>query len=667
MKERTAALIIFLSLVSVIGIGAEEQALEEEELKRGGWVVSGTVVSFSALDGTSLRSPSGRLENLCPTRSVHDLQVVGDTLWIASESGLFAYCISEDSVAFMPGPVPGSADAIAFDDAGSLWVGGRNGLSIRSEAGWSHYTSEVDPFFSRVTDISIGEERVWLSTYGNGAGFVEKGNITMYSRRDSLLDDRVLRVLEQGSHTVWFGTASGLCRADTLRWQSMRYGSRLPIGAVKDILLDEEGNIFLSIAQRGVAVYNLGRVRAYGPGRGLPEHGVNAFSLDPLGKVWAAGTSGLSTFDGSGWIPYRLPGVAIGRYNFLSIHHGVEGECYLGTDEGLVVILSRDTVREIVLPQKFPESTISRLRISEGSVWGIGIDYIYRLGDTWRRIDLPGEHYRGALMDVSAGPGNELWIASRFGLLRFDGSSWEVFDRRQGLPTEHFTSVARDRRGHLWLGTYDRGVLRLAGDKWVHYSTGSGLSDDRIEDLIVDHDGDPWIATATGKIARFHDGQWQNLELPLDFTAAVARADSTRPIEPYITFLSSEQDGDALGTLSRALCLGLDGSGNCMVASSRGIFRFAGSDWQVISLPDGYGLIQPTAVLGTARGSIWLGTERKGVFIRNRRGWVRLGTVNGLCDECIESLCEDGGGDIWIGTRFGGLSRFSPDPTLRAH
>lgn len=662
--KQVIVLALFIVLVSFTGTGAEEKDREEPgEGEKGGWVVAGRTIPFAAL-GTVHRSPAGRLENYCSARMVRDLLTVGDTLWVGTEGGLFAYCISQDSIAPVPVPLTGSIEAIAVDDAGSLWLGGRNGLGIRSGAGWTRYTGDANPFFSRVMDISPGEGRIWLASYGKGAGFVERGDLTIYTREDSLLDDRVLRVLEQESETVWFGTASGMCRADTLLWESMRYGRRLPIGSVNDILLDEEGNLFLAIARQGAAVYNLGRVRTYGLGRGLPERDVAGFSLDPIGRVWAAGRSGVSTFDGSAWTPYRLTGVPIGRYSFLSIHHGMDGECYLGTDEGTILILGQETIREITLPQRFPENTVTRLRMFGKALWVIGVDRLYRLGEREGIIEPPDGHFRGTLTDVWAGEGDEIWVSSRFGLLRHDGFSWEVFDRRQGLPTEQFNRIVRDGKGHLWFGTYESGVLRLTGDNWVHYSTGSGLPGDHIEDLVVDRNGEPWVLTAAGGIARFHEERWEELTLPFEEPEASPEPDSAETYEPFIRFISSADDGQVPRGGSSACVLGLDGLGNCMVACDRGIYRFTGSSWQIIEPPEGASFLHATALLGTARGTIWVGTEDRGVFIRSRGGWRRLGTDHGLGDDHIESLCEDASGNIWIGTRFGGLSRFSPGPTL---
>lgn len=652
-----AAILCSLGAVDVTG----EQGVRRED-ERGGFPVAGRRIPFASTERTGF-SPPGRIENFCSARMIYDLLTARDTLWIGTEGGLFAYCISRDSVTAVRLPLTGSIEALAMDDGGSLWVGGRNGLGIRSGSGWRSYTDGESPFYSRVMDISPGEGGMWLATFGQGAGLVDRNHLTIYTRADSLLDDRVVRILEHGRETVWFGTASGICRADTARWESMRYGSRFPIGSVNDMLIDEGGSLFVAIARGGVAVYNLGRVQAYDLGRGLPERDVSGFSLDPLGKTWAAGHSGVSTFDGSSWTPYRLPGVPMGRYGFLSIHHGIDGECYLGTDEGRVLVLGQGTIKEVDLPQSFPEQTVTRLRMFGRSLWAVGIDRLYRLGGKGDIIPPPAPHFRGTMTDVWADrEGEEIWVSTRFGLLHRKGAAWEVFDRRQGLPTERFSRIARDGEGNLWFGTFDRGILKLAGGTWEHYSDDSGLPDVRVEDLLVDRHGGCWALMGNGLIARFRDERWVEVPLPEVEGRTVPEPDTTRAYEPFVRFISPADEGHAPGNGSRATVLGMDGIGNCMVGGDRGVYRFTGTDWQVIEPPAGSSFARATALLGTSRGTVWVGTDGNGLFVRDGGGWERIGIEQGLSDDHIESLCEDSSGNIWIGTRSGGLSRFSPGP-----
>ena len=96
-------LALLILLLSFIGTAARVDEPEDPEEERGGWTVAGRRFSF-APDGAAPR-PGGRLENYCSARIVYDLLTVSDTLWIGTEGGLFAYCISRDSVEAAPAPI----------------------------------------------------------------------------------------------------------------------------------------------------------------------------------------------------------------------------------------------------------------------------------------------------------------------------------------------------------------------------------------------------------------------------------------------------------------------------------------------------------------------------------------------------------------------------------
>ena len=184
------------------------------------------------------------------------------------------------------------------------------------------------------------------------------------------LASKVVYCCERGTDgTLWLGTASGLMLADTSGWKSLRYGNRLPIGPVGSLAFDEEGDLFCSILGQGAAIYSFGRVRTFGAGQGAPGLYVRAFSLDPsTRRMWAAGADGVFVYDGAEWTRQDLPGID-SRRRFLSMKHDAEGTCYLGTDDGAVVVLSDGAAREIRVPQAFPERRIARLRTVGETVW----------------------------------------------------------------------------------------------------------------------------------------------------------------------------------------------------------------------------------------------------------------------------------------------------------
>ncbi len=629
----------------------------------GAWLRAGKRHSLSSLEANGSRPVPGRFSVLCSAKEVRSLAVADDTLWIGTEGGLFACSTRDNEIAPVSGPRSISVRAIAVDDRGALWIGGDHGIGVRSNGAWTWYPEESAPLLSRVTCIVPGETRLWIGSDGNGCGFVVGDELTVFGAQDSLLDERVLAIAEENSSAVYFGTASGLICADSLGWKSLRYGSRLPIGAVRDALFDEDGNLFLAIAGQGVAVYSFGRMRSFDGAGGAPGAEVNALSLDSTGRVWAAGASGISVFDGSEWTQI-VPGARGSKQRrFLSLRHDVEGVCYAGTDDGTVLGVNGHDVKELAVPQSFPERRVAHIYAGGGSLWLAAGSDVYSVRETLVKNAPPPGLYAGEITDLVAVENGEIWCTTRFGILHYAGRAWEVFDRKSGLATEHFTRVVRDPAGALWFATFDGGLVRRTAGSWNALDREDNLPAGAIVDLALDPRGNPWIVTRTGEVAHRAQGVWARLELPRPESAAVdtARAaDALGPLDPAIRFMSDAAHGADSSAPAGGYCLGFDRAGNCLVGSPAGVYRLGTSGWQLLELPGAWRGTRGTAVLGTTGGDVMLGTAGGGVFVWRNGDWSRIAASNGLSDNYIRALCEDRGGAVWIGTQYGGVTKYSP-------
>jgi ligand-binding sensor domain-containing protein len=90
------------------------------------------------------------------------------------------------------------------------------------------------------------------------------------------------------------------------------------------------------------------------------------------------------------------------------------------------------------------------------------------------------------------------------------------------------------------------------------------------------------------------------------------------------------------------------------------VYRLGAAGWRFLELPRTLKGARPTAVLGAAKGDVLLGTAGGGILVWRNGEWSRLGTSNGLSDDYIRSLCEDRNGTIWIGTQYGGVTKYVP-------
>ncbi len=84
-----------------------------------------------------------------------------------------------------------------------------------------------------------------------------------------------------------------------------------------------------------------------------------------------------------------------------------------------------------------------------------------------------------------------------------------------GLPSEGVTSIIEDRRGYIWIGTYD-GLAKYSGNTLIKYSNSihhKTFCSNRIRTLFEDSNGNIWIGTDIGvTLFNYDTNEFTNLE-----------------------------------------------------------------------------------------------------------------------------------------------------------
>jgi ligand-binding sensor domain-containing protein len=97
-----------------------------------------------------------------------------------------------------------------------------------------------------------------------------------------------------------------------------------------------------------------------------------------------------------------------------------------------------------------------------------------------------------------------LWAGLNDGLLRYDGSNWNRFNKSNGLTYEYVHAIAEDSQGVLWLGGTS-GILTYDGHNWKNLQTGTHGS---INAIFRDSKGNMWVATDKG-LNRYDGTKWE--------------------------------------------------------------------------------------------------------------------------------------------------------------
>ena len=89
--------------------------------------------------------------------------------------------------------------------------------------------------------------------------------------------------------------------------------------------------------------------------------------------------------------------------------------------------------------------------------------------------------------------------------------AWQV---EQGLPQNKVTAVVQTRDGYLWVGTY-YGLARFDGVRFTVFDEHNtpDLHSSRITSLFEAGDGTLWIGTESGDVAQYKDGHFAAVPL----------------------------------------------------------------------------------------------------------------------------------------------------------
>lgn len=186
------------------------------------------------------------------------------------------------------------------------------------------------------------------------------------------------------------------------------------------------------------------------------------------------------------------------------------------------------------------------------------------------------------------------------------------------------TSIAEDKDGKLWIGTWGNGILVIDKNfkKYNHFYSGSntsGLKSNRIMDLLFDKDGRLWVATFGGGLTR------------------LTKSDTnSKDVFSFETLMQENDD-------------------------------FSLSDNKLLNL------------FQDSQNNIWIGSYYGGlILIQSDQTKLPFGKAKINCKHCLKSLndlssntimsfAEDKEHYLWIGTFGGGLIRYSKDKNESLH
>jgi hypothetical protein len=266
-------------------------------------------------------------------------------------------------------------------------------------------------------------------------------------------------------------------------WKTFTEKDGLPSDKAYTVRID--GDRVLVGTHDGMAVYQKGKWRTYTTEDGLAHNGIVSIDVSALtGDVWIGTLGGLSRWSGGKFETFNqfnsgMPNDLV--YNVFCYGKDV----WVATGGGAGHYDTRSKEWEIFTEQNAPMHEPWTYAVSAGdgkvwiAAWGGGVieynmttkhfrDYIDP--DGFMEIDLQPDD--GVVHDITTATSYDadsiLWVATYFGMSRYDGKNWNgYFDHDSGLAS-NFINFVRAEGPVVFICT-DLGLSCFNGKTWITY------------------------------------------------------------------------------------------------------------------------------------------------------------------------------------------------------
>ena len=234
---------------------------------------------------------------------------------------------------------------------------------------------------------------------------------------------------------------------------------------------------------------------------------------------------------------------------------------------------------------------------------------------------LPSE----AIQSICEDSHNHLWGLSQSGfpLLRTNGG-WASVSTNLKWSNLGATCLTADRGGALWMGTTSRKLVRWQDSVFTSWGEEAGIANTFFRKIMASSKGDLWIGKGPPEsLQRFHDGVFKTITFPQHFH--------------HIQTMAEDDNGDVF------------------IAGENGDLVRVVNDHVY---PELNGVGAPTQTIRclatTPEGNLWIGYEGAGLGRLDKKGrFTLIGREQGLYDDRISQIIDDGRGSLWFGSDHG--------------
>ncbi|WP_042273543.1 ligand-binding sensor domain-containing protein [[Clostridium] dakarense] len=481
---------------------------------------------------------------------------------------------------------------IEEDSKGNIWVATTKGLNrinndkSRSITNYVYKKNGCNISDNQITDILISKSGDILVATEDGLNkYDEKSDnfIRLYSSNDeknSLSNQFINSLAEDDNGYYWVGTKNGLNRINkgtnkvTKYYANDKDENSISSNYISKVYVDDLNFLWVGTHYGGLNKIDLDSSKvekfiATEEKNSIAGNYIRDILRDRREMVWIATDNGISRLDEktNTFTTYRSKGYdnsSLSSNDVLSIYESQVGTIWIGTWSGASLFnpynefnhykndpLNKNSLSENIMSGIYEDN--------EGLLWvgtnHSGINILDRKNNKVTRInDKSDISLSNNLIREITGIDNEVWIATEYGLNKFDKNTNKitVYKEEDGLSNNDVKSLYIDSEGTLWIGTADGLCTFDRKNKFTdcrELLKKIGINKVSIVDIIEDKDNNMWFAGGVkGELIKLNK--------------------STGEIKDYNVTKRMNQSNDTV------LSLNIDSKDNIWIGTDYGLIKF---------------------------------------------------------------------------------------------
>ena len=582
---------------------------------------------------------------------------------------------------------------------------------------FKHYN--INNGLSQNTVYSIFQDKQGFMWFGTKDGLNRFDGTTFKTFRfppdGDLRDNLFKRILQDENDNLWVATDDGACIYNPkeerfTRFEKQTDTGKSVVGTVSDMILDETGDVWMSVEDVGVFQYNVSEDKLIFHDVPVFKDGMKILTLC-AGKnndVWvfpysrpffridkkSGEITEFNLQDDSDllWSVGEISAVLSDKYNDLILATSQKGVLSINTANGTHrVLLEKDQSNEPIFAR-------SIIRVDEETLW-IGTEsgiYIY---DTENGTIKNLKHFNyiphtlsdNAVYSIYKDRENGIWAGTYFGGVNYFANSlskMEVFyaieniNSISGNRVREFCSAAD---GNIWIGTEDKGLNLFNPKSGEFLPVPPELKNLYTNIHALYNDGNYfWISTFSKGLYRYNL-QNRDLRVYTQFDKpetinqnSVFALCKDRQNTLWIGTLSGintyDEQSDSFSNIEELTGISIqdiieDTDGNIWVATFHsGLYRYNPLTKEWIHYennpdnPESLPYNKTTSIFQDSKNRLWIATEGGGFSLFNKKEetFYTINNKKGLANNVVYQIQEDDEGFLWLSTNSG-IVRFSPE------